>query len=453
VVDVCNIELAKLHRAARILAEAKSLITFWTMGVNQTVAGTFTSNAIINLHLATGQIGRPGCGPFSLTGQPNAMGGRDTGYMSHQLPGQRMIANPEHRAQMERFWNLPAGHLQPHPGYDTVRIFDAAANGEIKAIWIIGTNPAASLPNLKNVRAGLEAADLVIVQDAYHPTETTRYAHVLLPAAVNLEQAGTFCNSERRVTFMQQVVQPPGDARPDWWWVQQVAQAMGLSKGMTFGSAADIFDEFARSTAGRPNDQSALHHALLRERGPQFWPSPAMGVPQARRYADGAFPTPSGRARFFARQHVEADERPSRAFPLILTTGRVLNQWHSRTKTGLVAALNRLDPAPYLQMHPDDAARLGLHDRQQVNVTSRFGSANTFLRLDADISPGVVFMPIHWNDLWARGASCNESTSNVRDPVSKQPSLKAVAVNVTAVGVAARVEESVRGERVRLPVL
>ena len=431
VAAVCGIDSTSLTAAARVLADAKRFITFWTMGVNQSVLGTFTSNAIINLHLATGQIGKPGCGPFSLTGQPNAMGGRDAGYMSHQLPGQRFIANAEHRAQMETIWNLPAGHLQPHPGYDAVRMFDAAAAGEIKAIWIIGTNPAASLPNLKNVRAGLEAAELVVVQDAYHPTETTRYAHVLLPAAVNLEQVGVFCNSERRVTLMEQVVQPPGDARPDWWWVQQVAQTMGFSRGMSFSGAAAIFDEFARSTAGRPNDQSALHHMLLRQKGPQQWPSPALGNSQARRYVDGKFPTPSGKARFFVRQHMELEDRPSRAFPLILTTGRLLNQWHTRTKTAHVPMLNMLDPAPYLQMHPTDAAEYGLHDRQHVVVASRFGKAETFLRLDELISPGVVFMPIHWNDLWAHRSSPNEATSNLRDAISKQPALKVVAVSVT----------------------
>jgi sulfite reductase (NADPH) flavoprotein alpha-component len=442
VARTCGVTEQDLLAAAKLLADRERLISFWTMGVNQSTLGTFTSNAIINLHVATGRIGKPGAGPFSLTGQPNAMGGRDTGYMSHQLPGQRFVANPDHRAEMERFWGLPAGQLAPHPGYDAVRLFDAAAHGEIKAIWIIGTNPAASLPNLKNVRAGLEAAELVIVQDAYHPTETTRYAHVLLPAAVNLEQTGTFCNSERRVSLMEQVVQPPGDARPDWWWVQQIAQAMGLGKGMTFPDAAAIFDEFARSTAGRPNDQSALHHKLLREKGPQQWPCPSLaplGQSPPRRYADGHFPTPTGRAKLLAREHVDLDpaDRPSRAFPVILTTGRTYGQWHTRTKTAHVPALNKLDPAPNLTMHPDDAAALGLHDKQHVTAISRFGRCTTFLKLDASITPGVAFMPIHWNDLWAKGASPNESTSNLRDPVSKQPALKAVAVNVLAVAEAA----------------
>jgi anaerobic selenocysteine-containing dehydrogenase len=212
--------------------------------------------------------------------------------------------------------------------------------------------------------------------------------------------------------------------------VQQVAQAMGYAKGMSFNGAAEIFDEFARATAGRPDDQSALHHKFLRERGPQQWPFPAMGKSAARRYEDGVFPTPTGKARFFAREHAVPEDRPGRQFPLTLTTGRVLNQWHTRTKTGLVPVLNRLDPAPNLQMHPEDAARLGLHDRQHVAITSRFGRATSFLRIDPNITPGTCFMPIHWNDLWAHRASPNETTTNAKDPISKQPALKAVPVHV-----------------------
>jgi len=432
--DICGIDREQFIAAAKIIADTPKLITFWTMGVNQTVQGTFTGNAIINLHLVTGRIGKPGAGPFSLTGQPNAMGGRDVGYMSHQLPGQRLVANPEHRAQMEKFWGLSEGHLGPHPGYDAVRIFEAAAAEEIKALWIIGTNPAASMPNLPAVRAGIEKLELCIVQDAYFPTETTKFAHVLLPAAINLEQAGTFTNSERRVSLMEPAATPPGDAKPDWWWVQQVAGAMGFSRGMSYTSAAGIFDEFARSTAGRPNDQSALYHPLLKDRGPQQWPYAAMGKPASRRYEDARFPTPSGKARLFARQWMEMEDAPGKTFPLLLTTGRVLNQWHTRTKTGQVPALNKLDPCPYLQMHPEDAERLKLHAGQQIVVASRFGVASTFLTINKEITPGVVFMPIHWNELWGHRASCNEATSDLRDPISKQPSLKAVAVKVTAVG-------------------
>ncbi len=429
----CGIPVYDLVHAARIIGNPRrGLITFWTMGVNQSAAGTFTSNAIINMHLATGQIARPGCGPFSLTGQPNAMGGRDVGYMSHLLPGQRQIANPEHRARMEQLWGLSPGTIYPHAGYDAVAMFDAINRGEIKALWIVGSNPAASMPNLPVVRAALERAELLIVQDAYYPTETTRFAHVLLPAAVNLEQEGTFCNSERRVSLMERVVAPPGDAKPDWWWAKQVAGAMGFRKGLEFAEAGQIYDEFSRVTAGRPNDQSALTYELLRKKGPQQWPYPALGGSSARRYEDGHFPTPTGRARFFARPHLPTAETPDREFPLLLTTGRVSNQWHTRTKTALVPQLNKFDPAPYVQMHPEDASALHLHDGQRVQVRSRRGQSLSILKVDANIPPGVVFMPMHWNELWSPRASPNEVTTDATDACSHQPALKRCSINVSA---------------------
>ena len=432
VAKICGVPIYHVVHAARIISDSRRLITFWAMGVNQTVSGTFCSNAIINLHLAIGQIGRPGCGPFSLTGQPNAMGGRDVGYMSHLLPGQRQIANPDHRRQMEQLWGLRPGAIHSQPGLDAVQLFEALATGEIRAIWIVGTNPAASMPNLPRVRAALESAELVVAQDAYFPTETTAFADVLFPAAVHFEQCGTFCNSERRVSLMEQVAPPPGDARPDWWWCRQVAEVMGFPSGMRFSSADQIFDEFARVTAGRPNDQSALSHELLRKKGPQQWPYPALGRSSARRYEDGHFPTPSGRAQFFARRHLPPDEMPDDEFPLVLTTGRVAGQWHTRTKTGLVEQLNRSDPAPYLQMHPGDAEALELSDGEQVEVRSRRGTALSVLRVDAGILRGTVFMPIHWNELWSPAASCNEATTDATDPISKQPALKCCAVRVGA---------------------
>ena len=426
----CGLAEADVLRAADVVAATPRLITFWTMGVNQSLQGTFAGNAIINLHLATGRIGKPGAGPFSLTGQPNAMGGRDVGYMSHLLPGQRAVTVARDRAQMEEIWGLQPGTIRPEPGHDAVRLFDAMARGEIKALWVIGSNPAASMPNLPRVRAALEKCELVVVQDAYYPTETTAYADVLLPAAVNLEQEGTFCNSERRVTLMEQVVPPPGDAKPDWWWVREVAGAMGFRRGMAFESAEQIFDEFARTTAGRPNDQSGLHYKVLRETGPQLWPRPAMARSADRRYADGVFPTETGRAKLWARHDLSPDERLTADFPLLLTTGRTLNQWHTRTKTGQVPQLNERDPAPYLQIHPEDAAELGLADADAVEVTSRRGTSRTIVRIDENISPGVVFVPIHWNELWGPGASPNEATTDATDPVSLQPALKCCAVRV-----------------------
>jgi anaerobic selenocysteine-containing dehydrogenase len=430
VAAICGIDVDDLLAAGRILVDSPKLLTFWTMGVNQSVQGTFTTNAIINLHLATGRIGKPGCGPFSLTGQPNAMGGRDCGYMSHTLPGYRLVADAEHRRQMEQLWGLPAGTIRSEPGHDAVAMFDALAREELKAVWIIGSNPAASMPNLKRVREGLAAAELVVVQDAYFPTETTRYAHVVLPAAVNFEQDGTFCNSERRVSLMQRVVPPPGEAMPDWWWIKQVASHMGFTAGLQHRNAADIFDEFSRTTAGRPNDQSAMHHELLKVKGPQQWPYPSMGRSSERRFVDGVFATPSGKAQLLARPHELTSERTSGEFPLILTTGRVLNQWHTRTKTGQVDQLNKLDPAPYLQIHPENAQSLGIADGQKVVIQSQRGKCFCTARLDVQIAAGTVFMPIHWNDLFAPAASPNEATTDVCDPVSKQPALKCCAVAV-----------------------
>ncbi|HET6248962.1 MAG TPA: nitrate reductase [Tepidisphaeraceae bacterium] len=432
VAGICGLRTFDVVHAARVIGESRRLITFWTMGVNQTVTGTYTTNAIINLHLATGQIGKPGCGPFSLTGQPNAMGGRDVGYMSHLLPGQRQIANPDHRRQMEQAWGLRPGTIYSHAGYDAVEMFSALERGEIKAVWIVGSNPAASMPNLPRVRRALQNAELVIVQDAYYPTETTAYADVLFPAAVNLEQSGTFCNSERRVSLMEAVVPAPADAMPDWWWCKQVAETMEFRSGVAFNSAEQIFDEFARVTAGRPNDQSALSHDVLRKKGPQQWPSPALGQPSARRFEDGVFPTQSGRARFFARPYTTSAETPDREFPLLLTTGRVSTQWHTRTKTGLVPQLNKADPSPYLQMNPQDAAALALTNGQRVEIESRRGTARSTLRVDAATPVGTAFMPIHWNELWGESASPNEVTTDAADPISHQPALKYCAVVVRA---------------------
>ncbi|QOV89561.1 molybdopterin oxidoreductase family protein [Humisphaera borealis] len=429
----CGLEEADILSAAEIIAYTPKLITFWTMGINQSLQGTFASNAIINLHLATGRIGKPGAGPFSLTGQPNAMGGRDVGYMSHMLPGQRSVASEKDRADMEAVWGLKPGTIVSEVGHDAVRMFDAIDRGEIKALWVIGSNPAASMPNLPRIRSALEKCELVIVQDAYYPTETTKYAHVLLPAAVNLEQEGTYCNSERRVTLMEQVVPPPGDAKPDWWWVREIAVALGFRKGMQFESSEQIFDEFARSTAGRPNDQSGMHYKMLRELGPQLWPHPSMARANDRRYVDGIYPTATGKARLWARHDISPDEKPNADFPMLLTTGRVLNQWHTRTKTGQVEQLNALDPAPYLQIHPQDADELGLSTGDEVTISSRRGTARAPVLTDDTISPGVVFMPIHWNELWAQAASPNEATSDQTDPVSFQPALKCCAVKVAKV--------------------
>jgi len=310
-------------------------------------------------------------------------------------------------------------------------MFEVMERGGIRAIWIIGTNPAASLPNLPAVRRGLERADFVVVQDAYHPTETTQYADVLLPAALNFEQEGTFTNSDRTITLLEKVVAPPGDARPDWVWVCDIARKMGFGSGFEFANASDIHSEISTMTRGRPNDQTGIDYDLLRAQGPTKWPRPA-GIDPGPLYAGHVFATPSGKARFFARPFVEQAELPNAYFPLVLTTGRVENQWHTRTKTGTIERLNKLDPAPFLSMNPDDAQALGLSDGKRVLVRSRRGDTVTTLRVTNEVGPGIVFMPMHWNDLWEMGASVNEVTNPAVDPVSREPALKYCTVAVEA---------------------
>jgi len=429
VASICGIGEDELRASAEIVARTPRLVTFWTMGVNQTLLGTFTTNAIINLHLATGRIGKPGAGPFSLTGQPNAMGGRDMGYMSHGLPGQRRVVDEAHRREVEALWGLPAGAIGTRTGHDAVAMFEAMERGEIRAMWIIGTNPAASMPNLPVVRRALERAELVVVQDAFHPTETTRFAHVLLPAALNLEQEGTFTNSDRTISLLERAAEPPGDARPDWQWICDVARRMGFGAAFEFERAADIFREMAGMTRGRPNDQTGVDYERLRGEGPQRWPNPE-GRGAHALHEGHVFPTPSGKARLFAREYIPPEERPDARFPLVLTTGRVEHHWHTRTKTGTIERLNRLDPAPFLAMNPADARELGLESGARVCVSSRRGEARTILRVTEDVGPGVVFMPIHWNDLWEAGASVNEVTTSEADPWSREPSLKYCAVSV-----------------------
>ncbi|HEU5100492.1 MAG TPA: molybdopterin-dependent oxidoreductase, partial [Roseiflexaceae bacterium] len=299
VAQVTGLSVAEIERAAALFVQSKRVLSLWSMGVNQSRNGVAKALGIINLHLATGKIGKPGCGPFSLTGQPNAMGGREAGYLAHQLPGYRLVANPRHRAEVETAWGLAPGAIQPRPGRHATEIFEGLADGTIKAIWIIGTNPMFSMPQLELVRRALDRAELVIVQDSYNNAETLCFAHIALPAAQWAEQDGTFTASDRHVTLLNQAVEPPGDALPDWRLVQEVARYMGYAEKVAYHTAAEIYDELRQLTAGgHPLDISGISHVRLRE-GPIQWPCPdTMHPGTPRLYADGRFATPDGRARF-----------------------------------------------------------------------------------------------------------------------------------------------------------
>ncbi|TDT57037.1 sulfite reductase (NADPH) alpha subunit [Enterobacter sp. AG5470] len=425
---------ADIRQAAEWIGQAGEWMSCWTMGLNQSTHGTWSTNAICNLHLATGAICRPGSGPFSLTGQPNAMGGREMGYMGAGLPGQRSVLVEKDRAFIERLWQRPPGTLRPDCGDGTVALFDEMCAGHIKACWIICTNPVASVPNRQKVIAGLQQAELVIAQDAFLDTETNRYADILLPGALWAEAEGVMVNSERTMTLMQQAVAPPGEALADWQIIAQVACEMGYADGFTYASASDVFDELRQ--AWNPDtgyDLRGASYQRLRET-PLQWPcSPEDNDarhPIRYRQSTLRFATASGKAHFFARPDLPPAEMPDEKFPLVLNTGRVQHQWHTLTKTGKIPLLNKLNPGPFIEIHPQDADRLGIYTGDHVDVRSRRGSATLPAVVTGRVLAGHCFAPFHWNDLFGDNLAINAVTSDAVDPLSRQPELKFCAISL-----------------------
>jgi ferredoxin-nitrate reductase len=429
----CGLEAALVDRLADAIARSRAWLSLYCMGLGQSTVGMWKHNALINLHLLTGQIGRAGAGPFSLTGQPNAMGGREAGLLAQQLPGYRLVENGEHRREMERIWQLPAGSISPRPGLTAVEMFRALETGKLKAIWIAATNPLVSLPDLHQTRRALARAELVIVQDAYHPTETTQLAHVLFPAASFAEKEWTSTNSERMVAFSEKLIVPPGAARPDWQIVAQMARKLGFA-GFDFASRDEVWNEFIRATTGRECDMTGITAQRLRSEKNLQWPCPDVTHPGTkRRYLDHHFPTPDGRARFFSRPHRPPRESVDHEFPLALTTGRLYAHWHSLTRTGKSPKLMKRDPEPYVELHPADAERLGIADGALVQVSSRRGTIRLAARLADSLREGVVFVPFHWGDLWSEGNAANYLTISAIGRVAKQPELKFCAVKIEPV--------------------
>jgi ferredoxin-nitrate reductase len=429
-----GVERGLVVKAARYIARAQGVLSLYCMGLGQSSSGTFKHNSLINLHLLTGQIGKPGAGPFSLTGQPNAMGGREAGLLSHQLPGYRFVDDPTHRRDLEQAWGQPADSIQTRPGLTAVEMFRALEKGRLKAIWIAATNPLVSLPDLHQARRALANAELVIVSDAYHPTETTLAADVLFPAAQWGEKEWTSTSSERLVSFSPKLYDAPGGALPDWQILSRVARALGFANGFNHTSAAEVWDEFRQLTAGRPCDMAGITARRLRAEKNVYWPCPTeehRGSP--RRYLDRVFPTPDGRARFLPRPHAAPREATDHEFPLVLTTGRLYAHWHTLTRTAKCDKLMRRDPEPLLEMHPDDAGPLGLSSGDLAQVSSRRGTIRVRVRVDDSAQPGVVFLPFHWGDLFAPGQAVNYLTIAATDPTSRQPELKHCAVAVEKV--------------------
>jgi assimilatory nitrate reductase catalytic subunit len=428
--EICGVPAARIVQAARMFGSAKAALSLYCQGLNQSTSGTCKNAALINLHLATRQIGRPGAGPFSLTGQPNAMGGREVGGMANLLSGHRELSNESDRAEVAALWGVPS--IPERPGKTAVEMFEAIARGEIKAVWIACTNPAHSMPDLAMVRKALERAELVVVQETFRDAETCAYADVLLPAAGWAEKEGTATNSERRISRVRAAVPPPGEARPDW----QIAVAFGrkLFPGkahlLPYASPEDIFNEHRETTRGRDLDITGLSYALLERDGPQQWPYPEGATSgRTRLYADGVFPTPTGRARFVATEYTPPAEEPDADYPVRLTTGRLRDQWHTMTRTGLVARLFSHSPEPEILLSQQTLSDLGLQTGELARVSSRRGSLVLRARASSDMRPGDAFIPMHFGGRFA-AEGVNALTVPAFDPHSKQPELKHAAVRV-----------------------
>jgi assimilatory nitrate reductase catalytic subunit len=421
---ICGLTVTEIEEAAHTFGSASAVLSCWAMGLNQATDGVDRSLALLNLHLATGQIGRRGAGPFSLTGQPNAMGGREVGGMAGLLPGYRSVDNPAHRRELAKLWGVPEQRIAAHPGKPAVEIFDALGRGQLKAVWIAATNPMVSMPNLSDVQRGLERAELVVVQDAYFPTETTDFAHVVLPASQWSEKEGIMTSSERRISYLPAMVEAPGRARPDWAIFADLGRHLGFKDAFSYASAEDVFVEYRLATEGTPIDVSGLSYARLRTTGGVQWPCPEPGSDgTARLYSDGRFATIDGKARF----HVPTwrPSADSQELGLTLITGRERDQWHTMTRTANVPQLLKSCPTPYVAVHPHDAERLGLEAGgwAEIRRPDR-GQVCYEVRITDEVLPGTLFVPFHWGAHRHAGGSVNTLMDADVDPRSKQPALK-----------------------------
>ncbi len=429
----CGISQEELEQAAKYWAESERVLSLWSMGLNQSSEGTAKICSLINLHLMTGQIGKPGMGPFSLTGQPNAMGGREAGGLCHLLPGYRQIVNEQHRQELEQAWGVPSGSINPQPGRDAWQMITGLEQGQVGLFWIAATNPAVSLPDLERVKAALAKSPLTVYQDAYYPTETSAYAHLLLPAAQWGEKTGTMTNSERRVTLCSAFHQPPGEAKADWEIFAEVGRRLGFQAQFSFTNSAEVYQEFAQLTRDRLCDMTGINHEQLLKNGPLQWPYPDNASDthhSSRLYTDLKFATPDGRAKFVPFYSKGLAEPPDPDFPFVLTTGRLYGHWHTQTRTGRIEKIVKMHPQPFLEIHPKDAAAFNLADGKTVEVRSRRGMARFPVKITTAIKPGTVFVPMHWGSLWADHAEANALTHAIACPISLEPELKACAVQI-----------------------
>jgi assimilatory nitrate reductase catalytic subunit len=439
----CGVPEADIAQFFHLFYASARTVTGFSQGVNQSAQGTDKVNAIINCHLATGRIGRPGMGPFSLTGQPNAMGGREVGGLANQLAAHMGFA-PDEIDRVRRFWNAP--RMATREGRKAVQMFEAIERGEIKAVWIMATNPAVSLPRAGAMRAALERLELFVVSENVLSNDTVNAgAHVLLPAAAWGEKDGTVTNSERCISCQRAFLPPPGEAKPDWWIVSAVAQRLGFAEAFSYKTEADVFREHA-ALSGFENDGTrdfdigglaAISDDDYATLAPTQWPLPA-GEPacapsEKRFFGEGGFFTPDRKARFVPPEPPCLQEATSAAFPFRLNTGRIRDQWHTMTRSGQSPRLAAHLAEPFVEVHPQDAGRMGLADGGFAQVTSQHGACILKVMVTDNQRPGSLFVPIHWSAETASGARVGDLVSARTDPHSGQPEAKATPATIAAV--------------------
>lgn len=429
--QITGLSAEQICRVALLYAEAKAPFIGWTMGVNHSTQGTETVNAICNLALITGNVGKVGASPFSITGQCNAMGTRESGFTS-SLPGYRKFDNAQHRTELARLWGVEEVIIPTERGLAYPDIIEGVLRGKIKGLWIIATNPLVSFPNQNYLLESLERLEFLVVQDGYHPIPTSEVADLVLPAAVWGEKEGSFTNSERRVSKVNKAVEPPGEAKSDFEIFLMVAKALGVYERLFPGwtEPSHAFEEWKKISRGRLCDYSGLTYELIEKHGGIQWPFPMetnrLPTESTRLYSDGVFQTEDGRAKLWAVENEAPPESPDEEFPFLLNTGRTVEHWHTRTKTGEIPLLNRLSPEAWVEMNPRDARRLKLQQGDYVRVESRRGSIeHVVLRITETVAPGQIFIPFHYAE-----ANANNLTVNACDPISREPNYKQAAVRV-----------------------
>lgn len=434
---LCGLDAEQVEKFYRLFARTERVVTVFSQGINQSSFGTDRVNAIINCHLLTGRIGRPGMGPFSLTGQPNAMGGREVGGLANQLAAHMAIDNKEHQKLVQEFWQSP--YIAEEEGLKAVDLFQAVHDGKIKVLWIMATNPAVSMPDSDFVREALKKCDFVVVSDCMRKTDTTAFAHVLLPSQTWGERDGTVTNSERRISRQRSFLPIPGDAKPDWWMIAEVGRRMGFADRFQYDEPRDVFKEHA-ALSGYQNDGqrdfdisffSEISYQDYDDLEPIQWPvNKSSEDGTARMFADGQFFTPSKKSQLIAVKSQQPVSTLSAEYPLVLNTGRIRDQWHTMTRTGKSSTLSAHIIEPFVEIHPQDATQFNIENKALVRVSSDKGSIVVRADISETQQKGSVFVPMHWNNQYSSKATIDALVSSNVDPISGQPEFKFSSVNV-----------------------